>query len=77
MSKLFDQAIAQARTLSDDRQDELAEALFASIAGDHRTYALTPAQVEDVRRIRDALRSGGGRLATDEELSALWSRCGL
>jgi hypothetical protein len=30
-----------------------------------------------VARIRDDLRSGRTRLATDEEVSAVWKKCGL
>jgi hypothetical protein len=38
---------------------------------------LTPEQIADVSRIRDDLRSGRTRLATDEETAALWKKCGL
>jgi hypothetical protein len=38
---------------------------------------LTPEQVADVSRIRNDLRSGRTRLATDEEIAALWKQCGL
>jgi hypothetical protein len=38
---------------------------------------LTLEQIADVNRIRDDLRSGKTRLATDEEIAALWKKCGL
>jgi hypothetical protein len=77
MSKLLEQAIVQARELSDEEQDALADALFAHIAGEERRYRLTPEQIADAERIRDDLRSGRTRLATDEETAALWNKCGL
>jgi hypothetical protein len=77
MSKLLEQAIVKARELSEEEQDAIADALFAHIAGRERRYRLTPEQIADVERIRDDLRSGRTRLATDEETAALWKKCGL
>jgi hypothetical protein len=77
MTKLLEQAIAEARALPEAEQDALAEALFAHVAGDQGRYSLSPEQVADVARIRDDLRSGRTRLASDEEVSALWKKCGL
>jgi hypothetical protein len=42
-----------------------------------RCYRLTDAQVEEVARIQRALREGRGKLATDDEMAALWKSCGL
>jgi len=75
MTKLLEQAIAEARELSASEQDAIADALFAHLAG--RPTRLTPEQIADVTRIRDDLRSGRTRLATDEETAALWKKCGL
>jgi hypothetical protein len=77
MTKLLEQAIAKARQLSEDEQDAIADALFAHLAGNDRRIGLTPEQIADVTRIRDDLRSGRTRLATDEETAALWKKCGL
>jgi hypothetical protein len=41
------------------------------------TYRLTEAQVREVVRIQRALREGRGKLATEEEMAALWKSCGL
>jgi hypothetical protein len=41
------------------------------------TYRLTDAQVREVVRIQRDLRAGRGKLATDEEMAALWQSCGL
>jgi len=40
-------------------------------------YRLTDAQVREVARIQRDLREGKGKLATDEEMAALWKSCGL
>ena len=77
MTKLLEQAIEKARALSDEEQDALADALFAHMATDHRLTRLSPEQVEAVKQIRADLRSGKTRIATDQELAALWSKCGL
>jgi hypothetical protein len=76
MTKLLEQAIAEARALTEEEQDALADALFAHLTGAPR-QSLTPAQVADVVRVRDDLRSGRTRLASDEEVAAIWRRCGL
>ena len=77
MTKLLEQAFARARELSAEEQDAIADALFAHLAGDSSRTKLTPEQTADVNRIREDLRSGRTRLATDEETAALWKTCGL
>ncbi len=77
MTKLLEQAIAKARELSESEQDALADALFAHLPNGGTRARLTPEQAADVSRIRDDLRSGRTRLATDEETAALWKKCGL
>jgi hypothetical protein len=77
MTKLLEQAIAEARELSEQEQDAIADALFAHITGGTPTVQLTPRQIADVNRIRQDLRTGRTRLASDEETTALWEKCGL
>jgi hypothetical protein len=77
MTKLLEQAIAKARELSEAEQDAIADALFAHLPGSDSRYRLSAEQAADVVRIRDDLRSGRTRLATDEEVSAVWKKCGL
>ena len=77
MTKLLEQAVEQARELPEDDQDAAAEALFAHIANQDQRHGLTFEQAEEVKRIRARLRSGETRLATDEEVSALWKKCGV
>jgi hypothetical protein len=77
MTKLLAQAVEQARELPEEDQDAAAEALFAHIANRDHRYGLSVEQVEEVKRIRARLQSGETRLATDEEVSALWKKCGV
>jgi hypothetical protein len=76
MTKLFDDAIAQARQLSDEEQDAAAEALFAHLAH-RRDFRLSADQAEEVERIRQNLRSGRTALVSDEDMKAFWTSCGL
>jgi hypothetical protein len=77
MTKLLAQAVEQARELPEEDQNAAAEALFAHIANRDHRYGLSIEQVEEVKRIRARLQSGETRLATDEEVSALWKKCGV
>lgn len=69
MTKYLEEAIEQVRELPEDEQNAAADALFAYISSDERQYTLRPEQVADVRRVRDGLRSGATRLATDAEVA--------
>ena len=42
-----------------------------------RRYRLSADQVEEVKRIRECLQSGETRLATEDEMSALWKKFGV
>jgi putative addiction module component (TIGR02574 family) len=75
MTKLLEDAIAQARELPEDEQDQIAEALFAHMAG--AEFRLTDDQVEEVRRRQQELREGKTHFATDDEMDALWKKCEL
>ena len=75
MTKLLEDAIAQARELPEDEQDQIADALFAHMAA--AEFRLSDNQVEEVRRRQRALLEGKTPLATDEEMDALWKKCGL
>jgi len=44
---------------------------------DESHYFLTEEQVAEVERRLADFRSGKERYATDEEVAALWKRCGL
>ena len=77
MTKLLEAAIAEARKLPESEQDALAETVFAHLASSEVNYRLMDDQVEEVRRRQQSLRDGTSRFATDEEMAALWKKCGL
>jgi hypothetical protein len=76
-TKLLEEAMQQARELLAEDQDAAAEALFAHIANQDRRRGPSIEQVEEVKRIRARLQSGETRLATDEEVAALWKKRGV
>ena len=77
MGKLLDDAVAQAKQLSESEQDIAAEALLSVVHRDAPRYRLSPEQIEDVKRIQREIRAGRMAFATDEQLAALWKKCGL
>jgi hypothetical protein len=40
-------------------------------------YRLTEAQAQEVARIQRVVREGKGKFATDEEMTTLWTSCGV
>jgi len=77
MTKLLQDVIDRVRTWPEDRQDDAARLLLDLEAQQNNTYRLTPEQVKEVAEIREQLRDGKMRFATDEEMAALWKKCGL
>lgn len=77
MTKLLQDVIERVRTWPDDRQDDAARLLLDLEAQQNNAYRLTPAQVKEVADIRKQLREGTMRFATDEDMAALWKKCGL
>jgi hypothetical protein len=75
MIKLLEEAIAKVRSLSEADQDMAAEAVLAVVYKDAPEYHLTPEQVEEVKRTQQDVRDG--KIATDEDMAALWKKCGL
>ena len=50
--------------------------LFALMSIDEADYALSPEQVEEVKRRKQDLDEGKGRFATDEEVAEMWKKFG-
>ena len=59
------------------RQEDAARVLSEMEAQDTSGYRLTDDQVKEVERRRADFAEGRERYATDEELAALWKKCGL
>lgn len=77
MAKSFEQLVERVRHWPQSRQDDAAEILLEMERQDTSGYHLTEAQAQEVARIRRGLREGTGKLATDEDMAALWKSCGL
>jgi hypothetical protein len=60
-----------------ERQEDAVRVLTAMEEQDASGYRLTDEQVEEVRRRQHGFRDGITRYATDEEMAALWKKCGL
>jgi hypothetical protein len=60
-----------------ERQEDAVRVLTAMEEQDASGYRLTDEQVEEVRRRQQGFRDGTTRYATDEEMAALWKKCGL
>jgi hypothetical protein len=58
------------------RQEDAARLLTEMEQQDASAYCLTDGQVEEVRQRRLDFREGRERNATDEEIAALWKKCG-
>jgi hypothetical protein len=76
-TKNLEQLMERVRQWPEHRQEDVAEVLLEMERQDAGGYHLTDAQVREVVRIQRDLRDGKGRLATDEEMAALWKSCGL
>ena len=75
MTKLLDQAIAKARSLSEKDQDEAAEVLLWTIEARDVSLPLD----DDARAAIDEglAQARRGEFATDAEIASLWKRHGL
>ena len=60
-----------------DRQEDAARVLRDMEEQQTSPYGLTDRQVEEVVRRRADFAAGRERYATDEEMAALWKKCGL
>jgi hypothetical protein len=59
------------------RQEDAARVLIEMEGQDASPYHLSDDQVAEVERRRADFREGRERYATDEEMAALWKKCGL
>jgi len=71
MTKILDNAIEQAKTLTESRQNQLGEMILDVVAQDHSDVQLTPDQQEEVRR---RLRDPNPKLATEEQTEAAFGK---
>jgi hypothetical protein len=71
------QIIDRVLTWPPERQESAARVLSEMEKQDASTYRLSDEQVQEVNRRRAHFAAGKERYATDEEMAALWKKCGL
>jgi hypothetical protein len=60
-----------------ERQEDAVRLLSVMEEQNASSYRLTDEQVAEVERRRADFSAGRERYATDEEMAALWKKCGL
>ena len=76
MTKLLDQALEAARSLSPDAQDDIAHVVLRLTgAGDEAPVPLTPEEQAAIAASKTA--AARGEFASDEEVRAVWAKHGL
>jgi hypothetical protein len=60
-----------------ERQEHAARMLSEMEAQETSSYHLSDEQVKEVARRRSDFAKGNEHYATDEEMAALWKKCGL
>ncbi len=75
MTKLFEQAIETARTVSPAMQDDAARLVLQFLGQDQPVYELTP---DEVASLADARAQAARReFASDEQVHAVWAKYDL
>ena len=74
MTKLLEEGIKAVQGLPEDRQNDAGEMLL-TIASSSARYELTPEQIEDVKLA--IAETDRGEFASEEDMEALWKKCGL
>jgi hypothetical protein len=75
MTKLLDDAIAAARSLPPDKQDNLARIMLQLAAATPPIFELT--LEEDAALALSEAQAARGEFASDEEVRAVWAKFGL
>lgn len=79
MTEMLEKAIAELRSLPESEHGWAADNVRFILSERERgpDYELTPEQIEEVRQTLEGLENGTERLATDEEVAAMWRRLGV
>jgi len=71
MSKILEKALQRAKTLPDNRQDEIGEMILSVVDQDESTMQLTPSQQEEVKR---RMAEPNPIVATNEQIEAFFRK---
>lgn len=75
MTDLLDKAVATARGLSAEMQDEMARVMLAFVGDDAGLYQFTPEEAAELDVSEAAAKRG--EFATDQEVAEIWAKHGL
>lgn len=75
MTDLLEKAVAKARDLFPDLQDEIARLMLAFVGDEDSVYQFTPEEAAEQDEA-DA-EEARGEYATDAEVRAIWAKYGL
>jgi hypothetical protein len=75
MTDLLDKAVARARDLAPDLQDEIARLMLAFVNEDAPLYQFTPE--EEAELDESVAAAARGDFASDAEVRAIWAKYGL
>jgi len=75
MTDLLDKAVAKARDLAPEMQDEIARLMLAFVDEDAPLYRFTPEEEAELDESEAA--AARGDFATESEVRAIWAKYGL
>ena len=75
MTELLKKALERASMWSPERQDDAARLLLFIEEQDHTSYRFSPEQEAGVKEALAEVERGA--FASEEEMAALWAKCGL
>lgn len=75
MTKVLEDVIEKVRRLPEDRQAYVAEVLEQIVANDEDLFVVPEEHRADV--LEGLEQAERGEFATDQEMAALWKKCGL
>lgn len=76
MTKLLEKAVAAARELPPDMQDEIARVILL-LAGDEDAAPVALTAEEEASLAESLAQASRGEFATDEQVRAVWAKHGL
>jgi hypothetical protein len=77
MTRLLEHAIAAARNLSSDAQDDIARVILCLTVTDNKNAPVPPSPDERAAIEVSKAAPARGEFATDEQVRTIWARHGL
>jgi hypothetical protein len=77
MTRLLDQAVATARSLPPDAQDDIARVVLRLVGGESEASLIALAPDERAALAASKAAAACGEFASDEQVRAVWANHGL